>query len=56
MQWFHSVEHGPSVRDMWVETLSVKLIELITCRFLARCPTLIGYLKDWLAQYQDNVT
>ena len=27
-----------------------------TCRFLARCSALLGQGKDWLAQYQYNVT
>ena len=27
-----------------------------TCRFLAWHLTLIGYGKDWLVQYEDNVT
>ena len=27
-----------------------------TYRFLAKCSALLGEDKDWLAQYQDNVT
>ena len=31
-------------------------LKIDTCRFLARCFALLGLGKDWLAQYQDNVT
>ena len=27
-----------------------------TCHFLARCMALLGEGKDWLVQFQDNVT
>ena len=30
--------------------------QMATCRFLARCPALLGYGKDWLVQCQDNVS
>ena len=31
-------------------------LKIYTCCFLVRHSTLLGYGKNWLAQYQDNMT
>ena len=33
-----------------------KTYKIDTCRILTWCSAVIGYGKDWLVQYQDNVT
>ena len=48
-----SVECGPCVREVESNLITHKID---TCCFLAWFSALIGYDKDWLAQFRDNVT
>ena len=47
-------EFRPHGYDSW--SSQINALKMYTCRFLARCSTLLGWGMDWLAQCQDNVS
>ena len=44
------------IRSFNLSQVKPMTYKIDTCHFLAWCLVLIGWGKDWLAQYQKNVT
>ena len=45
---------GPHALEHWSN--QTNNFKMYACRFLARPLALLGYGKEWLAQFEDNVT
>ena len=58
-RWPNQLSIGLACGRLWVQThdqVKPMTYKIDTCHFLAMCLALLGYGKDWLAQYQDNDT